>query len=68
MVPQDRLQGGIGSGVIIASNGYIVTNSHVIKGADKIHVTLPGDTKKYPAKLIGEDSQSDIAVIKIREK
>ena len=65
MVPQDRLQGGIGSGVIIASNGYIVTNSHVIKGADKIHVTLPGDTKKYPAKLIGEDSQSDIAVRKI---
>ncbi len=65
MMPQDRLQGGIGSGVIITSNGYIVTNSHVIKGADKIHVTLPGDTKKYPAKLIGEDSQSDIAVIKI---
>lgn len=65
MVPQDKLQGGIGSGVIITSNGYIVTNSHVIKGADKIYVTLPGDTKKYPAKLIGEDSQSDIAVIKI---
>lgn len=65
MVPQDRLQGGIGSGVIITNNGYIVTNSHVIKGADKIYVTLPGDTKKYPAKLIGEDSQSDIAVIKI---
>lgn len=65
MVPQDRLQGGIGSGVIITSNGYIVTNSHVIKGADKIYVTMPGDTKKYPAKLIGEDSQSDIAVIKI---
>ncbi len=65
MVPQDRLQGGIGSGVIITNNGYIVTNSHVVKEADKIFVTLPGDTKKYPAKLIGEDIQSDIAVIKI---
>ncbi|GAB0172316.1 Do family serine endopeptidase [Helicobacter trogontum] len=65
MVPQDKLQGGIGSGVIITNNGYIVTNSHVIKEADKIYVTLPGDTKKYAAKLIGEDSQSDIAVIKI---
>lgn len=67
MMPQDRLQGGIGSGVIITSNGYIVTNSHVVKGADKIHVTLPGDTKKYRATLIGEDSQSDIAVIKIEK-
>lgn len=65
MIPQDRLQGGIGSGVIITSNGYIVTNSHVVKSADKIYVTLPGDTKKYSAKLVGEDSQSDIAVIKI---
>ncbi|WP_407918833.1 Do family serine endopeptidase [Helicobacter didelphidarum] len=65
MVPQDKLQGGIGSGVIITSNGFIVTNSHVVKDADKIFVTLPGDTKKHIAKLIGEDTQSDIAVIKI---
>ncbi len=65
MVPSDRLQGGIGSGVIITNNGYIVTNSHVTKDADKIYVTLPGDTRKYPAKLVGEDIQSDIAVIKI---
>lgn len=67
MVPQDRLQGGLGSGVIITSNGYIVTNSHVVRGADKISVTLPGDSRKYPATLVGEDSQSDIAVIKIQK-
>ena len=68
MVPQDRLQGGIGSGVIITSDGYIVTNSHVVKGADKITVSISGDTRKYKAKLVGEDSQSDIAVIKIDKK
>ncbi|WP_237416286.1 Do family serine endopeptidase [Helicobacter saguini] len=67
MVPQDRLQGGIGSGVIITNNGYIVTNSHVVRDADKIYVTLPGSTTKIPAKLIGEDVQSDIAVIKIEK-
>ncbi len=68
MIPQDRLQGGIGSGVIISSDGYIVTNSHVVRGADKIYVTLPGDSKRYNAKLVGEDTQSDIAVIRIDKK
>lgn len=65
--PQDRLQGGIGSGVIVQSDGYIVTNSHVVGGADKINVTLPGDKMKYRAKLIGNDPQTDIAVIKIEK-
>lgn len=65
MMPQDKLQGDIGSGVIISSDGYIVTNSHVVRGADKIYVTLPGSSKRYLAKLIGEDTQSDIAVIRI---
>ncbi|PAF46065.1 DegQ family serine endoprotease [Helicobacter sp. 11S02629-2] len=65
---QNREQTGLGSGVIMTSDGYIVTNYHVVKGADKITVTLPGDNKKYKAKLIGKDPQSDIAVIKIEKK
>ncbi|PAF50357.1 serine protease [Helicobacter sp. 13S00401-1] len=65
---QNREQTGLGSGVIMTSDGYIVTNYHVVKGADKITVTLPGDNKKYKAKLVGKDPQSDLAVIKIDKK
>ena len=55
---------GAGSGVIITSDGYIITNNHVIEGASSIKVTLStGET--YEAELIGTDSVSDIAVIKI---
>ncbi len=53
-----------GSGVIISSDGYIVTNNHVIKGADVISVTL-NDNREYTAKLIGADPATDIALIKI---
>lgn len=55
---------GAGSGVILTTDGYIVTNNHVIKGASKITVTLKDGTS-YPATLVGTDSQGDIAVIKI---
>ncbi len=58
---------GSGSGVIINTDGYIVTNNHVIKGADDLEVTLH-DNRKYKARLIGTDPQTDIAVIKIEEK
>jgi len=58
---------GSGSGVIINSDGYIVTNNHVVKGADDLEVTLH-DNRKYKARLIGTDPQTDIAVIKIDEK
>lgn len=68
IMPEDRMQGGIGSGVIISNDGYIVTNSHVVHGADKIIVNISGKTQKYKAKLVGEDPQSDIAVIKIDVK
>lgn len=55
---------GAGSGVIVDSNGYIVTNNHVIEGANKISVRLKsGET--YQAQLIGTDSKTDLAVIKI---
>ena len=55
--------GGAGSGVIISADGYVVTNNHVIEGARSVTVTANG--KKYPATLIGTDSQSDLALLKI---
>jgi serine protease Do len=60
--PQRR--GGQGSGFIIDANGTILTNYHVVDGADKIVVTL-SDGKSYDAKVIGKDQKSDIAVVKI---
>ena len=60
-------QQGAGSGLIVSEDGLIVTNNHVIHGADEIEVTLV-DEKKYPAKLIGTDPKTDIAVIKIEQK
>jgi len=58
---------GSGSGVIINPDGYIVTNNHVIQGADDLEVTLH-DKRTYKATLVGTDPQTDIAVIKIEEK
>ena len=60
---EDRLSGE-GSGVIATSDGYIITNHHVISGADSLKVTLPsGDT--YDAKVVGSDQVSDLALLKI---
>jgi Do/DeqQ family serine protease len=56
-----------GSGVIVSADGYIITNNHVIDGADEIKVSL-SDNKLYTAKLIGKDPSTDLAVIKIDEK
>ncbi|WP_185858170.1 Do family serine endopeptidase [Blattabacterium cuenoti] len=56
-----------GSGVIISPDGYIVTNNHVIKDAEKIEITL-NDQRTYKAKLIGTDNSTDIALLKINEK
>lgn len=64
---QPYIQEGSGSGVIISDNGYIVTNNHVIKGADKIEVTL-NDKRTYIAQLVGTDPSTDLAVLKIDEK
>ncbi len=64
-IPQERIQRSLGSGVIISSDGYIVTNNHVVDGADEIKVTLKDDKKEYDAKIIGKDAKSDLAIIKI---
>lgn len=56
---------GAGSGVVITQDGYIITNHHVIEDASTITVKLKNDDTEYEAKLIGSDSQTDIAVIKI---
>jgi serine protease Do len=64
MQPQPQLERGIGSGVIISPDGYIVTNNHVVDGAMDIRVTM-SDRKILKAKLIGTDPLTDLAVIKI---
>jgi len=55
----------LGSGVIVDTNGYILTNNHVVEKADRIQVSLAGTTIKYDAKLIGSDLETDLAVIRI---
>ena len=60
---QNQVESGAGSGVIISSDGYILTCAHVVDGASTITVTI--DDKAYTATLVGEDTTSDIAVIKI---
>jgi serine protease Do len=55
---------GVGSGFIIESNGLVLTNAHVVEGADKIYVTLT-DKREFLAKLLGADKRTDIAVLKI---
>jgi len=58
---------GLGSGFVIDADGYILTNQHVIEGADKIEITLP-DGRKFPAKVKGQDERSDLAVLQIKAK
>lgn len=64
---QTRVQEASGSGVIISKDGYIVTNNHVIQNATKIEVIL-NDKRSYPAEVIGTDPQTDLGLIRIKEK
>jgi serine protease Do len=57
-------QTGAGSGIIISSDGYIVTNNHVVEGANKVTVTL-SDGRTFEATVVGSDAQTDLAVVKI---
>lgn len=62
--PSQRAQ-NMGSGFVIHPDGYIVTNNHVVEGAEKIFVALRDDKKQYPASVIGRDPKTDIALLKV---
>lgn len=64
---QEQQVRGLGSGVIVSPDGYIVTNNHVIDDVDKVTITL-SNGKSYEGKLIGRDSRTDLAVVKIEEQ
>ena len=66
-VPQERKTSALGSGFIINKNGTVITNNHVIKGAEDIFVRVNGD-KEYKAKIVGTDPLSDLAVLKIQSE
>ncbi len=63
-IPKDRVQNSLGSGVIVRSAGLVVTNNHVVQGADQIRVVL-ADRREYDAKLLLSDARSDLAVLSI---
>lgn len=61
---REQRRQGLGSGVIVSENGYILTNHHVIDGADEIRVAL-ADRREYEATLVGSDPKTDVAILKI---
>ena len=63
----EPVQSGLGSGVIMTEDGYIVTNNHVVEGADKLEVLL-NDNSTYEARIVGTDEATDLALIKIDAK
>ncbi len=63
--PETRVRQGLGSGLIISGDGYILTNEHVIEGAQEIQVTIAGKSRPVPAKVIGADHELDLAVLKV---
>jgi len=63
-LPEGFDQEGLGSGVVVSSDGYILTNNHVVRGADEVNVTL-SDRRTISAKVVGTDPKTDLAVIKV---
>jgi serine protease Do len=61
---RDYVQEGLGSGFIVSEDGYVITNSHVVRGADEVIVTLT-DGREFEAEIVGADAKTDIAVLKI---
>lgn len=64
-LPQERQSHGIGSGFITSADGYILTNEHVVDGAQDVEVTVAGYDKPFPAKVVGTDKELDLAILKI---
>lgn len=63
-IPSERIQSGTGSGLILTSDGHLLTNAHVIDGADVVQVTLK-DGRSFQGRVLGSDSLTDVAVVKI---
>jgi len=64
-IPQSRLEQSLGSGIIVSPDGYVITNDHVVDGADDIQVSFGKPEKDFKAAIIGRDKEADIAVLKI---
>jgi len=62
--PEEEVPRGVGSGFIISADGYVMTNAHVVDGADEVYVTLT-DKREFKAKIIGADRRTDVALVKI---
>nr|WP_224788653.1 DegQ family serine endoprotease [Pandoraea terrae] len=62
--PDEEQNSGVGSGFVVSADGYIMTNAHVVDGAESIYVTLT-DKREFKAKLIGADKRTDVAVVKV---
>ena len=61
---EEEVPRGVGSGFIISADGYVMTNAHVVDGADEVYVTLT-DKREFKAKIIGADKRTDVALVKI---
>lgn len=66
--PQETRQQSLGSGVIVSADGYLLTNNHVVEGADEIRVTLDNGKREFVAEVVGRDPKTDLAVLKIDAK
>jgi len=62
--PEEAQPKGVGSGFILSADGFVMTNAHVVEGADQVVVTLP-DKREFKARIVGLDKRSDVAVVKI---
>ncbi|OGW43277.1 MAG: hypothetical protein A2132_00335, partial [Nitrospirae bacterium RBG_16_43_11] len=65
-MPRKRKEQSLGSGVIVSEDGYIVTNNHVVEGADEIKVLL-SDRREFVGKVVGADPKTDLAIVKIKD-
>ena len=66
-IPRERVERSLGSGVIVRANGVIITNAHVVEGADELKIVL-SDRREFDAKIIAKDKKADLAVLKIDTK
>ena len=64
--PRSRKEQSLGSGVIVSADGYILTNSHVVDGADEVKIALADGKTEYKADIVGSDPKTDIAVLKVK--